>query len=322
MAGIFGLAKQFCRLASVLLLASSASLSAFAQGTSARVFMFHETKFYDGQVAATSDVYPDNFRDMLEFLARAGYNVIPVSQLVEWHKGNATIPTNAVVLTFDDNYIGNHQYAHPIMQELVMPGTFFAHTGYVGVPTSRDHGTWAQLDFCEKWGLVTCESHTVTHPYLTQTSNLTYELVNSKQAIESNLGKTCRYLAYPFGDYNSTVIAAAQAAGYEAAFTTKGGLNYLTTPRYELNRNGIGIVAQWKIRKIGMPRIIAQSCKPLRTEPKQQFIGGFRHRAVFIYRRQRRQRYPPLKRLPLFHLQSRFRPVQARRRTTPNPGPT
>ncbi|AXA34903.1 Polysaccharide deacetylase [Candidatus Sumerlaea chitinivorans] len=241
MAGIFGLAKQFCRLASVLLLASSASLSAFAQGTSARVFMFHETKFYDGQVAATSDVYPDNFRDMLEFLARAGYNVIPVSQLVEWHKGNATIPTNAVVLTFDDNYIGNHQYAHPIMQELVMPGTFFAHTGYVGGPTSRDHGTWAQLDFCEKWGLVTCESHTVTHPYLTQTSNLTYELVNSKQAIESNLGKTCRYLAYPFGDYNSTVIAAAQAAGYEAAFTTKGGLNYLTTPRYELNRNGIGI---------------------------------------------------------------------------------
>ena len=136
---------------------------ASAQGTSARVFMFHETKFYDGQNAATSDVYPDNFRDMLEFLARRGYNVIPVSQFVEWHKGNTTIPNNAVVLTFDDNYIGNHEFAHPIMQELVMPGCFFAHTGYVGVITNRDHGDWNELNFTEKWGLVACESHTVTH---------------------------------------------------------------------------------------------------------------------------------------------------------------
>ncbi len=215
--------------------------SVFAQGTSARVFMFHETKFYDGQVAATSDVYPDNFRDMLEFLARCGYKVIPISQFVEWHKGNGTIPTNAVVLTFDDNYIGNHQFAHPIMQELVMPGCFFAHTAYVGSTTGRPKGTWTQLNFTEKWGLVTCESHTVTHPYLTQTSNLNGELVNSKQAIETNLNKTCKYLAYPFGDYNSTVIAAAQAAGYEAAFTTQVGLNYRSTPRFELKRYGVGI---------------------------------------------------------------------------------
>lgn len=215
--------------------------AAHAQGTSARVFMFHETKFYDGQVAATADVYPDNFRDMLEFLARRGYSVIPISQFVEWHKGNGSIPNNAVVLTFDDNYIGNHEFAHPIMQELAMPGCFFAHTGYVGVKTSRDHGSWSQLDFCEKWGLVTCESHTVTHPYLTQTSNLTSELVDSKQAIETNLGKTCRYLAYPFGDYNSTVIAAAQAAGYEAAFTTQGGINDRSTPRFELKRYGVGV---------------------------------------------------------------------------------
>lgn len=227
--------------AAALAAACFASSSSFAQGTSARVFMFHETKFYDGKVAATSDVYPDNFRDMLEFLARRGYNVIPISQFVEWHKGNATIPTNAVVLTFDDNYIGNHEFAHPIMQELVMPGCFFAHTGYVGVMTSRDHGDWNELGFCEKWGLVTCESHTVTHPYLTQTSDLNGELVNSKQAIESNLNKTCKYLAYPFGDYNSTVIAAAQAAGYEAAFTTQGGLNYQSTPRFELKRYGVGI---------------------------------------------------------------------------------
>ncbi len=219
-----------------------ASSKTSAQGTNCRVLMFHETKFYDGAVAASSDVYPDNFRDMMDFLERRAYNVIPLSQMVEWRKGNGTIPQNAVVVTYDDNYIGNHEYAGPIHQELVMPGVFFAHTGYAGVMSSRDHGDWNELGFCEKWGLVTCESHTVTHPDLTTTPNLDSELQNSKSAIQANLaGKTCRYLAYPFGAYNATVIARAQAAGYEAALTTQGGLNTATTPLFELRRDGIGI---------------------------------------------------------------------------------
>jgi peptidoglycan/xylan/chitin deacetylase (PgdA/CDA1 family) len=234
------LARVFRNLAFATLAATTAG--AVAQGTSARVLMFHETKFYDGVIAATSDVYPDNFRDMLEFLARRGYGVIPTAQFVNWRKGSGSIPNNAVVLTFDDNYIGNHEYAHPIMQELVMPGTFFTHTGYVNVYTNRDHGDWNELNFCEKWGLVTCESHTVTHPYLTQTAQLDYELQQSKADIQNNIpGKTCRYLAYPFGNYDANVIARAQAAGYEAAFTTLGGLNTMSTPLFELRRDGIGI---------------------------------------------------------------------------------
>lgn len=222
------------------LVACSAAVAP-AQGTSARILMFHDTAFFDGLTAATGDVYPDNFRDMMDFLER-NYNVIPLSQFVAWRQGSGTIPTNAVVITFDDNYEGNYDFARPIMAELGHVGTNFAHTGYVGVLTSRDHGDWAELNNEIATGVMDVQAHTVNHVNLTTDPNPDFELQQSKASIEANIpGHTCRFLAYPFGGYNATVISKAQTAGYVAAVTTLGGANTSSTPLLELRRDGIGV---------------------------------------------------------------------------------
>ena len=58
-------------------------------------------------------------------------------------------------------------------------------------------------------------SHTCSHPRLTELGDeqLDRELSASKQA----LGPDCRSIAYPYGDVDARVIAAARRAGYEAA---------------------------------------------------------------------------------------------------------
>ena len=79
----------------------------------------------------------------------------------------------------------------------------------------------------------------MTHPYLTQLSQseLERELVESRARIEDELGRACRFLAYPYGDQDERVRAAAQAAGYFAAFAMSSDLT--RADRFAIPRVGI-----------------------------------------------------------------------------------
>ena len=67
-------------------------------------------------------------------------------------------------------------------------------------------------------------SHTASHPHLPALSDaeLAEELRASKERLEHELGRPCTVLAYPFGDCDDRVRAAARAAGYETAFGLPG----------------------------------------------------------------------------------------------------
>ncbi|MCJ7989502.1 polysaccharide deacetylase family protein [Priestia sp. OVS21] len=50
------------------------------------------------------------------------------------------------------------------------------------------------------------QSHTATHPDLTKTKNLSYELADSKRKIEAITSQPVIALAYPYGKVNSRVV--------------------------------------------------------------------------------------------------------------------
>lgn len=95
---------------------------------------------------------------------------------------------------------------------------------------------WEALrGLCERG--VEVGSHTLSHAHLTRLTNgeLRRELVGSKDRIEEMLGRPCRYLAYPYGEDDSRVRAAAQEAGYTAAFGLPGNpLDPYSFPRVGL----------------------------------------------------------------------------------------
>ena len=76
-------------------------------------------------------------------------------------------------------------------------------------------------------------SHTVSHPLLSRIADrkqLDYELSASKATLEQIAGREITTLSYPvggLGSYNSRVIDAAMAAGYQLAFTYQSGTNRL-----------------------------------------------------------------------------------------------
>jgi peptidoglycan/xylan/chitin deacetylase (PgdA/CDA1 family) len=82
-------------------------------------------------------------------------------------------------------------------------------------------------------------SHTRTHAHLTQLDDdtLERELVDSRREIAEALGRPCRFLAYPYGEEDARVRAAACAAGYDAAFGLSGGRgDRMSVPRVGLYR--------------------------------------------------------------------------------------
>lgn len=74
---------------------------------------------------------------------------------------------------------------------------------------------------------VSIESHTVTHPILTNLNDerLAAELRGSKSRLESLLDRRVDCLCYPNGNYDARVRQATENAGYRSAVTIEAGLN-------------------------------------------------------------------------------------------------
>jgi peptidoglycan/xylan/chitin deacetylase (PgdA/CDA1 family) len=90
-------------------------------------------------------VHPDRFRQQLQALK-------DVFEIRRFEQSWAGLDRPTVVITFDDGYVDNHEYALPILEELGIPATFFITTGYVG--SSRELW-WDELErvlYCSSGG--------------------------------------------------------------------------------------------------------------------------------------------------------------------------
>lgn len=81
-------------------------------------------------------------------------------------------------------------------------------------------------------------SHTVTHQHLTHISpdDARWEVTNSKEHLEKEIGRPVTSFSYPKGDFNDDVIAAVQSAGYTSAGTIEYGQNGIHSDPFRLRR--------------------------------------------------------------------------------------
>jgi peptidoglycan/xylan/chitin deacetylase (PgdA/CDA1 family) len=182
---------------------------------------------------AALSVTPQALDRQLARLARRGYVGGTFSDVV----ANPSPARPTLAVTFDDNYRSVLEVAKPILDRYGYPGTLYVPTDWVGdrrpmtwsgidrwLGTEHEHElhslTWEELRGLDAAGWE-IGSHTCSHPHLQQLpdTELARELEESKARIEAELGKPCTSLAYPYGDWDERVRAAAEAAGYRAAGT-------------------------------------------------------------------------------------------------------
>jgi peptidoglycan/xylan/chitin deacetylase (PgdA/CDA1 family) len=156
----------------------------------------------------------------------------------------------AVHATFDDAF-RSAATVFPALERLEVSVQIFVCTRYAraGAPLSIPElagddpaqlatMSWDELREHRDRG-IRIGSHAVSHPRLTRLSDaeLGRELEDSKGEIEAELGRPCHDLAYPYGEHDQRVRAAARAAGYDHAFALRGrkGDPY-AVPRVDLYR--------------------------------------------------------------------------------------
>jgi peptidoglycan/xylan/chitin deacetylase (PgdA/CDA1 family) len=181
---------------------------------------------------ADLSITPERLEWQLELLVRRGYEGRTFTEAAAGRGGR-----KVVSVTFDDSYRSVIELAFPILSRLGLPGTVFVPTRFAGSeapmswagigqwlagPHERElmPMSWEELAQLAEGGWE-IGSHTRSHPRLTQVGDddLAAELDESKKECERRLGRPCESIAYPYGDHDDRVVAAARRAGYVAAGT-------------------------------------------------------------------------------------------------------
>ena len=198
--------------------------------TGVPVLNYHQVN-YKFQTVLT--MRPDNFERQIKYLHDNGYHAITLQQFEDYMNGG-DLPDKPVLITFDDGYADNYEYAYPILRKYDMFGTIFLITDFVGRP---GYLTWQQV------GEMSADhmefgSHTLSHRPLTgfDRDGARHELVDSKKVIEWRLGKPCRFIAFPEGKFNDMTLEETKDAGYRYAFTVDTGRDFPWDSPYDLDR--------------------------------------------------------------------------------------
>lgn len=200
-------------------------MPAVKQNLKVPILMYHHitTEKFD-KSNSISLISPNDFRRHMTAI-KVHYTPISLREYynyVQCTDGSVTLPENPIVVTFDDGYSSNYEIAYPILKELNIPATIFIVTDTVGEQAgggkvNYSHFTWEEAKIMEESGLIDIQSHTHDHVKLAELhyNDMIRELRKSKYLIETNLGRECDMIAFPYGSYNDKTVDAARKAGYK-----------------------------------------------------------------------------------------------------------
>ena len=245
------------------------------------VLMYHHVSPTPGLVT----VSPATFASQMRYLARAGYHSLSADNLASFLAGGM-LPRKSVLITFDDGYLDNWVYAHPILAEYGLSALLFLVTDWLKDGEVRPHageGTencpktpshracmeaithgqadtvmlrWAEVQAMRQAGTFEFHSHTHTH---TRWDKLTQEpalkrrwllndLLASRETLQQRLGRVSEHLCWPQGYYDTDYLSAAQEAGFRYLYTTQKGLLTRDSAAHALPRVVVKDKAGWWFR--------------------------------------------------------------------------
>jgi len=168
-------------------------------------------------------ISPDQFEAQLVYLSGAGYHTITLDELYLYLTAGRPLPEKPVILTFDDGYRDAYTVVFPLLRKYGFTGNFFV----LSAPAesgSPDYLTWEMIAEMAQAGMA-MQAHGKDHQSLAvlPDESLLDQVMGSKEALESHIGKPVHFFCYPYGLYDERLIGAVRSAGYLGAVTTDWG---------------------------------------------------------------------------------------------------
>jgi peptidoglycan/xylan/chitin deacetylase (PgdA/CDA1 family) len=211
-------------------------------------------------------ISPEKFKEDMIALKEEGYTPIHFKDYMDYKEGKGALPKNPILITFDDGYYSNYEYAYPVLEEMNMKATIFVIGWSIGRSTFIDsdkpilpHFTWDQAKEMYDSGLIDIQGHTydlhspkgVSYAYKTpcgqgvdriageSTSDYKKRLIEDStkiiNLIETNIGNEVVAYAYPYGVYTKESEEVLKDLGVHFTVITVEGIS-LIDKHYLLDR--------------------------------------------------------------------------------------
>lgn len=193
------------------------------------------------QIISNSDKKPqtpfyssiDQFKNQISLLCESEINLVPL------HQKPTTLSLSKlnVAITFDDCNQSDYAHAFPLLSDKGISATLF-------ISPKAENNVHFDIPTVKKMvdAGFTIGSHGLTHrSFLTlKPKERLTELVESRKILENAFSKPVLSLAFPFGQYNESILLETQEAGFTSAYTTRFKYNVLSENTLLLHR--------WSIR--------------------------------------------------------------------------
>lgn len=207
--------------------------------SSMKVLVYH--RIVQDERPGQFSVCERDFIQHLELLDRWGFTAITFDELRLCLQGDLNLPRKPVIITFDDGYTDNFEFAYPALVKYGMKAVFFVQGDRLlrrsewdereGLP-GAELMTDEQLLELHTAG---CEigSHTLTHPRLTTLGSVEAweQISDSRMKLEILINASVRSFAYPYGLHNDEIRKLVADAGYTVACAVgSGSPKFFTDP--------------------------------------------------------------------------------------------
>lgn len=196
------------------------------------------------------EVSPETFDAQMRFLAENGYHAVTTQELIDYVYHGGELPDKPVLISFDDGYQNNYDYAWPILREHDLKATIYA----IGVSVGHDRYKDTQFEMTPHFGfeearrmvesgVIDVQSHTYDmHQWppfesgdrIRQTmaplegeiyddyaAALNRDVAAYNQIAKKELGYEFTSLAFPGGDYTTLTEVLVHQAGIPVTMSTQ-----------------------------------------------------------------------------------------------------
>ncbi|TDG00743.1 polysaccharide deacetylase family protein [Paenibacillus piri] len=204
------------------------------------VIMYHHV---DDEAKSSGTVTTKLFQDQLALLKNKGYQFITLKQFKEFMTG-ASVPNNAVLVTFDDGYESFYTNAYPILKSMRIPAVNFVITGDLEDPLASYIPSMSRdeiIEMTNDTNFIDLQCHTngmhqklpddkamlvgriVTNGIKETEEQYKQRIVNDTAQCVSKLSELypepIDTYAYPFGIYDKLSVQYIGQGGMKFAFT-------------------------------------------------------------------------------------------------------
>lgn len=218
------------------------------------VLMYHHVTAQGGSLSVSAA----NFESQMQGLVKHGYTTLSAQQFADFMRG-AQVPKKSVLLTFDDGYLDNWVYAHPVLKRYGLNAMLFAITSLIGDGAIRPHHgqvpdanlpycpphnkakqamfgdnpdavmlRWEEINAMRAAGTFEIHSHTHTHKrwdlecssLQEKNDNMRADLETAQQVLAQRLGSASEHFCWPQGYFDDDYKRLANSLGLNVLYTT------------------------------------------------------------------------------------------------------